>query len=302
VPLAALALMELRTRRLRRVFSLRTPRRRELVAAAVALALVPALVGVAAAQPVVIHRQAVTERVDAQVYIVFDTSLSMSARTGPHGPTRLARAKREAEALIPQLGNIPVGIATLTDRVLPSLLPTTGVPLVLRTVNQSVRIDEPPPSLRYHGRASTLESLAELEGDRIFPPGVEHPMLVVFTDGEEKAPPPFTGLSYAQQFAIPPFFVHVWAPTERHYVDGRIDPNYLPDPTSSSILAHVAALSHGRVFREGDVGGVLAAIRAKAGSKPSTTTLLGFRRVALGQWFLLGGVVPLAFLFWRRNL
>jgi hypothetical protein len=302
VPLAALALMELRTRRLRRLFSLRTPRRRELVAAAVALALVPALVGVAAAQPVVIHRQAVTERVDAQVYIVFDTSLSMSARTGPHGPTRLARAKREAEALIPQLGNIPVGIATLTDRVLPSLLPTTGVPLVLRTVNQSVRIDEPPPSLRYHGRASTLESLAELEGDRIFPPGVEHPMLVVFTDGEEKAPPPFTGLSYAQQFAIPPFFVHVWAPTERHYVDGRIDPNYLPDPTSSSILAHVAALSHGRVFREGDVGGVLAAIRAKAGSKPSTTTLLGFRRVALGQWFLLGGVVPLAFLFWRRNL
>jgi hypothetical protein len=302
VPLAALALMELRTRRLRRVFSLRTPRRRELVAAAVALALVPALVGVAAAQPVVIHRQAVTERVDAQVYIVFDTSLSMSARTGPHGPTRLARAKREAEALIPQLGNIPVGIATLTDRVLPSLLPTTGVPLVLRTVNQSVRIDEPPPSLRYHGRASTLESLAELEGDRIFPPGVEHPMLVVSTDGEEKAPPPFTGLSYAQQFAIPPFFVHVWAPTERHYVDGRIDPNYLPDPTSSSILAHVAALSHGRVFREGDVGGVLAAIRAKAGSKPSTTTLLGFRRVALGQWFLLGGVVPLAFLFWRRNL
>jgi hypothetical protein len=301
MPLAALALMELRTRRLRRLFSLRTPRRRELVAAAVALALVPALVGVAAAQPVVIHRKAVTERVDAQVYLVFDTSLSMSARTGPHGPTRLARAKREAEALIPQLGNIPVGIATLTDRVLPSLLPTTSVPLVLRTVNQSVRIDEPPPSLRYHGRASTLESLAELEDDRIFPPGVAHPMLVVFTDGEEKAPPPFTGFSYAQQFAIPPFFVHVWAPTERHYVDGRIDPNYLPDPTSGSLLAHVAAVSHGRVLREGDVGGLLAAIHAKAGSKPATATLLGFRRVALGQWFLLAGIFPLGFLLYRRN-
>lgn len=272
------------------------------MAVAVALALVPALVGVAAAQPVVIHTQALTERVDAQVFIVFDTSLSMSARTGPDGPTRLARAKREAEELIPQLGSIPVGIATLTDRVLPSLLPTTSIPLVMRTVNQAVRIDEPPPSLRYHGRASTLESLVQLGGDRLFPPGVRHPMLVVFTDGEEKAPPPFTGFSYAQQFAIPPFFVHVWAPTERHYVDGRIDPNYLPDPTSSSILAHVAALSHGRVFREGDVGGLLAAIHAAAGSKPATTTLLGFRRVALGQWFLLAGVVPLGFLFWRRNL
>ena len=135
----------------------------------------PALVGVAAAQPVVIHRQAVTERVDAQVYLVFDTSLSMSARTGPHGPTRLARAKREAEALIPQLGNIPVGIATLTDRVLPSLLPTTSVPLVLRTVNQSVRIDEPPPSLRYHGRASTLESLVRARRRPYLPAGRRAP-------------------------------------------------------------------------------------------------------------------------------
>jgi len=147
-----------------------------------------------------------------------------------------------------------------------------------------------------------LEALVPLGGDRLFPPGVKHPILVVFTDGEEKAPPPFTGFSYAQQFEIPPFFVHFWAPTERHYVDGRIDPNYLPDPASASVLAHVAALSHGRVFREGDVGGLLAAIHAEAGSKPATATLLGFRRVALGQWFLLAGVVPLGFLFWRRNL
>jgi hypothetical protein len=302
VPLAALALMELRTRRLRRLFSLTAPRRRELVTAAVALAFLPALVAVAAAQPVVIHKQALTERVDAQVYIVFDTSLSMSARTGPHGPTRLARAKREAKALIPQLGDIPVGIATLTDRMLPSLLPTTNVALVLRTVNQAVRIDEPPPSLLYHGRASTLESLVPIGSDRFFPPGIRHPILVVFTDGEEQAPPPFTGYSYAQQVEIPPFFVHVWAPTERIYAHERIDPNYLPDPTSSRVLAHFAALARGRVFREGEVGGLLDAIRAEAGSKPATTTLLGFTRVALGQWFLLAGVVPLGFLFWRRNL
>ena len=86
---------------------------------------------------------------------------------GLHGSTRLARANREAEALIRQLGNIPVGIVTLTDLVLPSLLPTTSVPLVPRTVNQSVRIDEPLRSLRDHGRASTWESLAELEDDGI---------------------------------------------------------------------------------------------------------------------------------------
>ena len=58
----------------------------------------------------------------------------------------------------------------------------------------------------------------------VFPPGVAVPMLAVFTDGEEKAPPPFTVLSYGQQFAILPFSPRL-APTERDDVHGRIDPN-----------------------------------------------------------------------------
>jgi VWA domain-containing protein len=294
--------MQRRTRRLERLFSLSAPGRRELVTAAVALALLPALVAVAAAQPVVIHAKALTERLDAQVFVVFDTSRSMSARSGPDAPTRLARAKQEARALIPQLGDIPVGIATFTDRILPALMPTTTVALALRTVNQSVRIDEPPPSLRYHGRASTLQALEPVARDRLFPPGVRHPILVVFTDGEMRAPPPLSGYSFAQQVTIPPLFVHVWGPTEHIYSHGRINPGYQSDPTSGSTLTHFAALTHGRLFPEGDLGGLLDAIRAQAGSKPATTTLLGFTRVALGPWFLLAGVVPLGFLFWRRNL
>ena len=37
--------------------------------------------------------------------------------------TRLERSKREAEEVIPKLGDIPVGVATMTDRVLPDLMP-----------------------------------------------------------------------------------------------------------------------------------------------------------------------------------
>ena len=294
--------MRRRTLRLGRVFSLAAPGRRELVTAAVALALLPALVAVAAAQPVVIHAKAFTERLDAQVFIVFDTSLSMKARTGLEAPTRLTRAKQEATALIPHLGDLPVGIATMTDRVLPNLMPTTTTALALRTVNQSVRIDQPPPSLHYHGRASTLQALVPVIGDRLFPPGVRHPILVVFTDGEMKAPPPFTGYSFAQQVTIPPLFVHVWEPTDHIYSQGEIDPAYQPDPTSAQTLAHFASLTHGRVFRDGDLRGLLDEIHAEAGSRPATTKLLGFSRVPLGPWFLLAGVVPLGFLFWRRNV
>jgi len=303
IPLAALVLMEGRARRLRQLFSLAAPKRRELVTAAVALAILPALVAVAATQPVVIHRQTLAERVDAQVFLVFDTSLSMTARAGPHAPTRLARAKQEARALIPRLGDVPVGIATMTDRVLPNLMPTTNVGVALRTVDQSVWINQPPPSLRYHGRATTLLALAPIGEDRLFPPGVKHPILVVFTDGEEQPPPPFSDYSsLAQQVTTPPLFVHVWAPTERIYAHGRPEADYVPDPASGAVLTQFARQAHGKVLREGDLNGMLDAIHAEAGSKPATTKLLGYARVALAPWFLLAGVIPLGFLLYRRNL
>ena len=108
--------------------------------AGVALALLPALVAVAAAQPVVIHAKAFTERLDAQVFLVFDTSLSMKARSAPDAPTRLTRAKQEATALIPHLGDLPVGVATMTDRVLPNLMPTTTTALAL-TDDEAVGAD-----------------------------------------------------------------------------------------------------------------------------------------------------------------
>jgi hypothetical protein len=190
----------------------------------------------------------------------------------------------------------------MTDRVLPNLMPTTNIAVTLRTVDQSVWIDQPPPSLRYRGRASTLEALLPLSSDNLFPPGVKHRILVIFTDGEEQALPPFSSLaSFAQQISIPPLFVHVWAPSERIYVHGRVDPNYVPDPSSGRVLTQFARLTRGRAFRDGDLKGLLGAIRAEAGSKPATTVFLGYARVALAPWFLLAGVLPLGFLFYRRN-
>lgn len=294
--------MEGRARRLRRVFSLVVPRRRDLVVVAVALALLPVLVGVAAAQPVVIHRQALQERIDAQAYIIFDTSLSMSARSGPDAPTRLDRAKREAKALIPQFGNIPVGIATMTDRVLPNLMPTTNSALALRTVDQSVGIDEPPPSQPYPARATTLQALFPIAADHLFSPAVKHPILVVFTDGESNPLPRGVGFALAQQLKTPPLFVHTWASNERVYVNGHLDPRYRPDPNSTKVLSQFAGDTKGHIFSENDLGALMQAVRTQAGTKPAQTLILGYARVALAPWFLLAGVFPLGFLFWRRNL
>jgi hypothetical protein len=295
--------MERRTGRLRRFFSLANPRRRDLAAVAAALVVLPALLAVAAAQPVVVHRQWVTERLDVQAFFVFDTTSSMTARAGPDSPTRLERAKREAEQVMTRLGGIPVGVATITDRVLPDLMPTTDLALVRSALDTSVGINQPPPIEQYRGRVPNLPALYQVPNDNLFSPETKHRILVVFTDGETK-PLPHSRVGYdiAQELTIPPLFVHVWAPDERIYLRGRIDPRYRPDPASSSVLRQFAADTRGQVFAEHDLGGLVHAIRAEAGTTPARAKTLGYERSALGSWFLLAGVVPLGFLFFRRNL
>jgi hypothetical protein len=100
---------------------------------------------------------------------------------------------------------------------------------------------------------------------------------------------------------VHPLFVHVWAPTERIYVHGRVDPRYKPDPTSNRALTRFATAAQGRVFGETNLHALEQTIRAEAGSSPVTTDVLGYARVALAPWFVLAGVVPLGFLLYRRN-
>jgi von Willebrand factor type A domain len=299
-PLAALWLTQKRMEQVRRFFSLASPRRRELVAIIAALALLPVLMGVAAAQPVVVRHQLLAERLDVQTFFVFDTSGSMAARTGRGGPSRLTRAKQEAAELVPKLGDVPVGIATMTDRVLPDLMPTTNRALFRHVLEQSVGVNRPPASQIYK-IATTFTALEAIPTYNFYSPGVRHRILVVFTDGEAKPIRSAVGYELARAMTVHPLFVHVWSPTERLYGRGGIDPAYRPNPASSRELRRFATAAHGRVFGENDLHALAETIRAEAGSSPVTTKVLGYARVALAPWFVLAGVIPLGFLLYRRN-
>ena len=301
IPLLALWLAHARMERVRRLFSVATPRRRELVGIVAALALLPVLMGVAAAQPVVVRHHLLGQRLDAQAFFVFDTSSSMTARTGADGPTRLARAKQEAQDVIRKLGDIPVGLAAMTDRVLPVLMPTPNFGLVRRTLHESVGINQPPPGQRYHGRATTFSALYPFGSSHFFSPGVQREILVVFTDGEAAPIRSVVGYQLARSMTVHPLFVRVWEPTERIYRHGRIDPRYKPDPASGVALDKFAVAARGRVFTENDLHALERTIRSDAGTSPVTTQVIGYARVALAPWFVLAGVVPLGFLLYRRN-
>jgi len=303
VPLGALLLSARAAARVRRVLALPQPRRRRIVPATAALVLLVALVAAAAAQPVVVRRQLVSERADAQAYFIFDTSLSMKASTGPLQPTRLTRAKRLARRLRAQLPDLPVGIASMTDRTLPNLMPTTDAALFGRTLTQSVRIDSPPPSQVYHGRATTFAALAPLVDSHFFSAGVVRPVLVVFTDGESQ--PLSSVLKLSLKRRVTPIYVHVWSPRDRIYdrAHGRKpDPGYTPDPGSALALDELTQITGGSAYAETQLSRIEQATREAAGFAPAQRRVSSYARVALAPWFVLGGILPLGFLLYRRNL
>jgi hypothetical protein len=146
VPLAALVLVARRGSRLRAALAVPRATRWRLAVPTVAAALVAALFGVAAAQPVAESETALEVRTDAEAYVVIDISRSMLARSGLDGAMRLARAKAAAVKLRSALPEIPVGVASLTDRVLPHLFPSADADTFRTTVALALGIEQPPPN------------------------------------------------------------------------------------------------------------------------------------------------------------
>lgn len=300
-PIAALLATEKRAERIRAALRLRGPGRRPVAQVAGALVLLPALVAVAAAQPVVVRQQLVKERGDAQAFIVIDTSESMGASSGPHAPTRLTRAKRIAARLQRALGDVPVGIASMTDRVLPDVMPTTDPELFDRTLAQSVGINRPPPTQAYrHQRATNFQALVPVLSSHFYSDAAKHRVLVVLTDGEASRDLELYGLGIGQ--TLRPMFVHVWANGERIYHHGHVDPFYVADPTSTQLLERAAKVSNGYVFGERQIGALLKTAKRAVGTGPSEAHISAYARIALAPWVALAGVFPLGFLFYRRNL
>ena len=301
IPLGALLITERRSGRIRRAFGLLDPSRITLAPVVLSIVLLPALIAVAATQPVVVHQHLVNDRADAQAFYIFDTSLSMQASSGPGKPSRLARAKRLALRLRATMPDVPIGIASMTDRSLPNLMPTTDTRLFDRTLGESVAIDSPPPSQPYQGRATEFQALAPVVAANFFPQSVARKLVVVFTDGEAQPISPILGLTLQRR--VTPIYVHVWAPGEllydqRHH---KADPRYVADPSSTAALAELARLTSGQVFNEDQLSKIARASRNAVGYGGTVTHVDAYARVALAPWFVLGGVLPLGFLFWRRN-
>lgn len=302
LPLAVLVLRERRARGVRRALRLAQPPLRSQLPLALALAAVAGLVALAAAQPIVETTRTVRERTDAEAFVVLDVSRSMLAATKAGAPTRLERAQAAAERLRRRLPQVPIGLLSMTDRVLPHLFPTTDSTVFAATLEQAMGIERPPPALFFSTRATSLNSLEGIPTRDYFSPSARKRLLVVLTDGESQEIDVDLRRAYAKRPKIETFLVHVWGQEEAIYETGVAERGYKPDRASAATLANVASLVGGRVFPEAAGDELEAAAETFFGSGPTRERTIQGERRALMPYATLAALVPLGFVLLRRNL
>ena len=300
--LAAFAAGERRARRARAVLRLRPRSVPSLVADGAALVVLGALISIAAAQPVVSSIDTSKGRADAEVVMVVDITRSMLAQSGQSRPTRLERSRALAKDIRLRIPDVKVGVASVTDRVLPHLFPSLSPHAFSTTVERAIGIERPPPDRRSRLRATALGSLPDVTRLNFFSQGVRRRVVVVFTDGETIP----VGLGTLRaRFVTEPrtslVFVHVWGSDERVYTANGLPERYRADPSSRETLAQIAGAADGSVFTESQRAAALATIRRLVGSGPEVEQGRELTAKALSPFVVGATFVPLFFLLRRRN-
>jgi hypothetical protein len=216
----------------------------------------------------------------------------MAAAPSPSSPTRLARAKRIALALGAQFGDLPVGVATFTDRVLPDLFPTSDR-AAFDSVVSSVGIEDPPPR-DVSTVATTFDALGALGSQGFFPATARKRAVVVITDGESGAFDPNGIASALADHGVRLAVVRVGGGGDRVWSPGgRPEAGYRPDPGGARVA--VARLEAALGDRSGE--SVASFVRKAVGSGPSATVGAEPRTVTLAPVPAVLALVLLAFVF-----
>lgn len=310
VPLGAYLAVSKRATQVRQALGLPGLRESSRVVTLAALLSLAGLLGLVAAQPFVERSSQRSVRSDAQAYVVLDVSRSMLARQGVGGAMRIDRAKRAAERLRAALPDVPFGIASLTNRVLPHLLPSADEDVFRSTLGKAVGVERPAPGTGFilapgrlsNRNATAFSALTGLARDGFFAPAARRRVVVVLTDGESSdVSADRVGRSF-RRAGIGAVFVRFWNGRERVYTNGKAEPQYRPQPESRAALALLAAASGGRSFDESDLAAAVRTVRSDLGTGPVEAVAAGAgRRLPLAPYAAVVAFVPLGLLLYRRN-
>jgi hypothetical protein len=302
IPLVAMLRARRKANRVREGLGVPAPGRRALAVPLSALVLGAALLGLAAAQPVFEWTSDRRLRTDAEAFVVLDVSRSMLAQGNVNAPTRMERAKEAATQLRAALPEVRVGLASLTDRVLPHLFPSSDEEVFVATLGRSLAIERPPPRSSLATSATSLNALGTLRGLRFFEPTTTERVAIVLTDGESQpvANARLGGL-FRREPAIDVVFVQFWGEDERVFSRGVPEPQYRPDPSARAILDRLAASTNGSVYSEGQLEAAASRAREGLGSGPTVVRGEEAGQLALAPYLAAAALLPFGLLLWRRD-
>jgi hypothetical protein len=267
-----------------------------------ALVAVPVLLGFGAMQPIVDVETKHITRVDTEAWFVVDTSRSMVASRTATSQTRFERAAAAARRLRSDVGTVPSGIASLTDRLLPHLFPTPDQAVFSATLRRAIAVDHPPPGT-YNVTATTLGSLASLATQNYYSRSAKRRVAVVFTDAESRSfPTGGVGSLFRRTPPIQTIFVRIGNEEERVYTtEGAIEPGYEPVPGGARMIRLLAAATGGRGFDEHQLDEAGEALRSAVGTGETEVEGREKSRIALAPFAVALALFPLGLVLWRRN-
>ena len=291
---------EQRVAKVRKLLGLAPPDGSQRKTVAVILG-VAALVGIGAAQPVLQDTREHTARSDAQAFFVIDTSRSMLAAPRRGGPTRFERARSAAMRLRDAVPAVPIGLASLTDRVVPHVFPTPNRVTLASTLRFSLGVDRPPSSDAGDVRATDFDALTAVARRNFFT-GVGRRLVVAFSDAETTD---FDVGELAAAYAetnTELLIIRFWRPGESVYGRGGAPEPYEPDPASAAYAAEAAAAAGGAAFDETELAAAIRTARETLGRGQTVRQVEASHVEPLAPYVFLAGLLPLGFLLYRRNL
>jgi hypothetical protein len=263
VPLATLVWRERVGFRARAHLGLRRPNAIRLLARPVGLLLLGALVAAAAAQPAIRKSASVPMRADAELYLTFDVTRSMLARSALDKPVRFERARVLAREIHGGLLDVPTGVATLTNRMMPLLFPTGDERGVSAVLANSVRIMQPQPARLTAPRATQLGALTLAADRSYYNPEAKRRALVVFSDLDTDYFSLEATLKLLRDHDIEPFVVRVAAAGEQIFDEkGRV---LAYRPTSTVSVAQLKRAGW-HAFQENEAQRVVSEVKTYLGT------------------------------------
>jgi hypothetical protein len=308
VPLAALVTLSRHASGVRRRLGLPELSKRLRLVPLVMVLAVAGLLGLAATQPLLERTSTRHVRSDAEVLLVVDVSRSMLARQGLGAPSRLDRAKSAGVRLRASLPSVPMGIASMTNRVLPHLFPSVDGDVFEATLERAIGIERPPPGSSFLApsqpvatNVTSLGSLADVATQRFYSPAARRRLLVVLTDGESTQVSDAVVGRSLRRAGVETVFVQFWGADEKVFTKGAPELEYKPDPSARSILDRLATATGGSVYEEDSLEPAVSKARTLLGSGPTVAQPYRPDQLALAPYLAAAVFLPLTLLLWRRD-